>query len=169
MYATEAAVAASDGPEPFVADALAAGMAIGTTIVLAWDVGKAIFSDDDTPVKADSDSNRVEATDKAEGVDRSSSAGASGGERAGKKHTPAANALGRQLNRDKNDGQLICPACGKKMNAPVQSKKGESVDRDAAVGDHKKAKSKGGDGATVKDMRNHETKCWECNSKKGDR
>lgn len=59
---------------------------------------------------------------------------------------------------------MKCPTCGKRMNAPTQSKKGQSVDRDAAVGDHKHPKSQGDDGATVKDMRNHETKCWQCNN-----
>jgi RHS repeat-associated protein len=95
--------------------------------------------------------------------------GAAGGVRAGKGHTRAANKLGREQNRASNAGEMKCPTCSKKMNDPVQSKKGETVDRDAAVGDHKIPKSKGGDGATVKDMRNHETKCWECNSRKSDK
>ena len=94
--------------------------------------------------------------------------GAAGGARAGKRHTPAANELGRENNRAANNGELICPSCGKKMNVGVQSKKGGGADRDAAVGDHKHPKSQGGDGATVKDMRNHETMCWSCNSKKSD-
>jgi RHS repeat-associated protein len=34
--------------------------------------------------------------------------------------------------------------------------------------DYVHAKSKGGDGATPKDMRNHETKCWQCNHEKRD-
>ena len=94
--------------------------------------------------------------------------GAANGDRAGKAHTRAANRLGRELNRNANGGELVCPTCQKTMNDPVQSTPGGGVDRDAAVGDHVIAKSKGGDGATVKDMRNHETKCWECNSKKSD-
>lgn len=95
--------------------------------------------------------------------------GAANGVRAGKSHTRAANRLGREQNKTANGGQMVCPSCGKKMNDPTQSKRGEGVDRDSAVGDHKHPKSKGGDGATVKDMRNHETKCWECNSKKSDK
>ena len=55
------------------------------------------------------------------------------------------------------------------MNDPVKNKKGEPVDRDSAVGDHKIPKAEGGDGATVKDMRNHETICWQCNSDKSDK
>lgn len=94
--------------------------------------------------------------------------GAANGPRAGKDHTPAANRLGRELNRAANGGELRCPTCGKQMNEPVQSRKGVPVDRNAAVGDHRIAKAKGGDGATVKDMRNHETKCWACNDKKKD-
>jgi 5-methylcytosine-specific restriction endonuclease McrA len=92
--------------------------------------------------------------------------GAAGGARAGKGHTRAANRIGREQNRAANGGEMKCPTCGKKMNEPAQSKKGEPIDRDAAVGDHVVPKSKGGDGATVNDMRNHETKCWECNSRK---
>ncbi len=95
-------------------------------------------------------------------------AGAAGGPRAGKPHTPAANRLGREQNRAANAGELKCPTCSKPMNEPVQSTKGGGVDRDAAVGDHRIPKSKGGDGATVRDMKNHETKCWECNSRKSD-
>ena len=95
--------------------------------------------------------------------------GAAGGVRAGKAHTRAANRLGREQNRAANAGEMKCPTCSKNMNDPVQSKLGETVDRDAAVGDHKTARSKGGDGATVKDMRNHETICWECNSRKSDK
>ena len=95
--------------------------------------------------------------------------GAANGVRAGKKHTPAANRLGREQNRAANGGDLKCPTCSKKMNEPKQNKLGEPVDRDSAVGDHEHPKSKGGDGATVKDMRNHKTKCWECNSAKSDK
>jgi hypothetical protein len=96
-------------------------------------------------------------------------AGAAGGPRAGKPHTPAANRLGRAENRAANGGELKCPTCSKPMNEPVQSRKGGGVDRDAAVGDHLIPRAKGGDGATVRDMRNHETKCWECNSRKSDK
>jgi DNA-directed RNA polymerase subunit RPC12/RpoP len=84
-------------------------------------------------------------------------------------HTRAANRLGREQNREANGGEMRCPDCDKRMNEPVQSKRGEEIDRDAAVGDHIKPKPQGGDGATVKDMKNHETKCWECNSRKSDK
>jgi RHS repeat-associated protein len=72
MYLTEAGVALADGPEPGLADVFAVGMAVGTTIGLAVDVGIAVFSDDATPAKADSNTQRVDAADKAEGVDRTS-------------------------------------------------------------------------------------------------
>jgi RHS repeat-associated protein len=107
-------------------------------------------------------------TKKVEKVAERAALGAAGGARAGKGHTRAANKLGRANNRAANNGSMVCPTCKKKMNEPVQSKRGEPIDRDAAVGDHKLPKSKGGDGATVRDMRNHETKCWECNSVKSD-
>ena len=94
--------------------------------------------------------------------------GASNGPRAGKPHTRAANWLGRQINKIKNGGEMKCPTCNKAMTEPTQSKKGGGVDKDAAVGDHKEAKAKGGDGASLKDMENHETKCWDCNNKKSD-
>ena len=94
--------------------------------------------------------------------------GAAGGLRAGKAHTPAANRLGREQNKAEHGGKMVCPTCGKKMNEPVQSQKGVPVDRDAAVGDHLHPRSQGGDGATVKDMTNHETKCWQCNHEKRD-
>jgi 5-methylcytosine-specific restriction endonuclease McrA len=55
------------------------------------------------------------------------------------------------------------------MNDPVQSKRSVPIDRDAAVGDHIHPKSQGGDGATVRDMSNHETKCWQCNHDKSDK
>jgi RHS repeat-associated protein len=106
---------------------------------------------------------------RAAGKAAGAAKGAAGGSRAGKAHTRAANRLGREQNKAANGGEMRCPTCGKKMNEPVQSKKGEPIDRDAAVGDHVVAKSRGGDGATVRDMQNHETKCWLCNSKKSDK
>jgi 5-methylcytosine-specific restriction endonuclease McrA len=54
------------------------------------------------------------------------------------------------------------------MADPKQSKAGESKDMTQAEGDHVIAKSKGGDGATVKDMTNIETKCARCNNQKSD-
>ncbi|QTN28811.1 M6 family metalloprotease domain-containing protein [Rhodoferax sp. AJA081-3] len=110
----------------------------------------------------------VDAARAAEHGIKAMAEGAANGARAGKAHTPAANKLGRENNRAANNGELICPTCDKKMNEPVQSIKGSPIDRDAAVGDHIHPKSKGGDGATVKDMRNHKTKCWSCNAKKSD-
>lgn len=57
-----------DGPEPFVADAVGAAIAIATTVVLAVDVGKAILSDPDkTP--ADSSTERATRVEQAEGRD----------------------------------------------------------------------------------------------------
>lgn len=93
--------------------------------------------------------------------------GAAGGPRAGKAHTQAAKRNSRENNRSANDGELVCPDCGKTMNDPVRSHSGIPVDRDAAVGAHRHARSQGGDGATVQDMRNIETKCWQCNADEG--
>jgi hypothetical protein len=74
-YVAAAIATQADSPLPGPADAGAAVFAIGTTVALLVDVGIALFSDDDTPVKADSDKERVEATDKAEGIDRTSTIG----------------------------------------------------------------------------------------------
>src|SRR3546814_5595704 len=71
--------------------------------------------------------------------------GAAGGARAGKAHTRAANRLGREQNKAANGGDMNCPTCGRTMNDPVQSSKGQQVDRDAAVGDQRHPKSQGGD------------------------
>jgi 5-methylcytosine-specific restriction endonuclease McrA len=55
------------------------------------------------------------------------------------------------------------------MSDPKQSKLGESKDMTQAEGDHVLAKSKGGDGATVKDLSNIEIKCAQCNNIKSDK
>jgi RHS repeat-associated protein len=94
--------------------------------------------------------------------------GASGGPRAGKNHTPAAKKASLAANKAKNDGKAICPKCNKEMADPKQSKSGESKDMTQAEGDHTIPKSQGGDGATVKDMRNIETICAQCNNTKSD-
>jgi hypothetical protein len=111
----------------------------------------------------------VGLVEKVEDKAKAAAKGAAGGKRAGKAHTQAAKRNSREANREVNDGKLVCPDCKKPMNDPVQSKKGVPVDKDAAVGAHIHAKSQGGDGATVEDMRNIETKCWDCNAKEGAR
>ena len=94
--------------------------------------------------------------------------GVKGGKRAGKVHTQAAKKLSRQQNREQNNGELICPTCGNKMVEPSQRVKGQKVHPNEANGDHIYPRARGGDGATVKDMQNIETKCSTCNLKKSD-
>lgn len=89
--------------------------------------------------------------------------GAAGGRRAGKPHTQAA----KQKARDAAGPD--CPRCGTTMTEPTQRTKGSTVYPAEAQGDHIIPKSKGGDGATVKDQRNIEVICAECNNKKRDR
>ena len=92
-----------------------------------------------------------------------SAAGAAGGQRAGKQHTPAAKRRARESAGDE------CPDCGVTMTTPTQRTKGGTVDPTEAQGDHIYPRSKGGDGATVKDRRNIRTVCASCNSKKRDK
>ena len=94
--------------------------------------------------------------------------GAKGGKRSGKGHTQAAKKLSRQQNREQNNGELICPTCGNKMVEPSQRVKGQKVHPHEANGDHIYPRAHGGNGATVKDMRNIETKCFTCNLDKSD-
>jgi hypothetical protein len=67
-----------DSPAPGPGDVVGVVWAIGTTVAAIWGIGKALLSDEDQPVKADSDAERVEATDRAEGIDRSFREGVSG-------------------------------------------------------------------------------------------
>jgi RHS repeat-associated protein len=94
--------------------------------------------------------------------------GASNGDRAGKDHTKTAKKKAREINKNENGGTLVCPDCGEGMTEPQQGKSGVTPDPKEAVGDHVDAKSKGGDGATAKDLRNIKTRCRECNGKKSD-
>jgi Novel toxin 10/HNH endonuclease len=94
--------------------------------------------------------------------------GAKDGLRAGKPHTQAAKKAALAQNKAANGGKAICPKCSKEMSDPKQSKSGEPKDMKQAEGDHIDAKSQGGDGATVKDMRNIETICAGCNNVKSD-
>ncbi|PRP93859.1 HNH endonuclease [Enhygromyxa salina] len=87
--------------------------------------------------------------------------GAANGRRAGKRHTAAAN----RNSRAQSDG--ICPKCGTEMTEPTRRVKGSKVNPAEAQGDHIYPRSRGGDGATVDDMRNLETICAKCNRAKG--
>ncbi|MEZ4317124.1 MAG: HNH endonuclease signature motif containing protein [Myxococcota bacterium] len=90
------------------------------------------------------------------------SRGAAGGVRAGKAHTPAAKRVAREA------AGPDCPRCGVTMTEPTRRTKGSTVDPAEAQGDHIFPKSKGGDGATVKNQDNIEVICASCNNKKSD-
>jgi RHS repeat-associated protein len=94
--------------------------------------------------------------------------GASNGSRAGKPHTQTAKQKSREINKKENGGKLVCPDCKEDMTEPQQGQKGVTPDPKEAVGDHVKAKSQGGDGATAKDLRNIKTRCRACNGQKSD-
>lgn len=83
-------------------------------------------------------------------------------------HTQAAKRIVLQDNKLANGGKAICPTCKAEMTDPKQSKLGEPKDMKQAEGDHIVPKSSGGDGATVRDMANIETKCAQCNNNKSD-
>ena len=91
------------------------------------------------------------------------SRGAAGGARAGKPHTPAAKRVAREA------AGPDCPKCGVEMTEPTRRTKGSTVEPTEAQGDHIYPKSKGGDGATVKDQDNIEIICASCNNKKSDK
>jgi RHS repeat-associated protein len=94
--------------------------------------------------------------------------GSSHGARAGKDHTQAAKRNSLQNNKNANGGVAICPDCKGKMNDPQQSKAGVPKDMKQAEGDHIIPKSKGGNGATAKDLSNLEMRCATCNNIKSD-
>ncbi len=92
--------------------------------------------------------------------------GAANGPRAGKKHTRGAIKEAKKRNAAKNNGDVLCETCGVKTTPTTRRTKGSKVDPREGQGDHKIARSKNGDGATVKDQRNIDIKCASCNNKK---
>jgi RHS repeat-associated protein len=106
--------------------------------------------------------NGIDAT-KGAGFVEDAARGAAGGKRAGKKHTQAAKRKAREASGPE------CPKCKTAMTEPTQRTKGGTVDPAEAQGDHIIPRAKGGDGATVKDQRNIEIICANCNNIKRDR
>ncbi len=74
----------------------------------------------------------------------------------------------KEVNAQKNGGKVKCTQCGRETTPSTQRTKGSKVNPRGAQGDHVYPRSKGGDGATVKDQRNIDIKCAECNLKKTD-
>ena len=97
-----------------------------------------------------------------------SAKGSANGPRAGKKHTRAAIKKAKESNAAKNNGEVKCETCGRTTTESTRRIKGSKVNPREAQGDHIHPRSKGGDGATVKDQRNIDIKCSECNLKKLD-
>lgn len=94
--------------------------------------------------------------------------GTSGGKRAGKKHTRAAIKEAKKQNAAKNGGVVKCETCGVETTPGTQRTKGSTVNPKEGQGDHIQPRSKGCDGATVKDQKNIDIKCADCNNKKSD-
>ena len=95
--------------------------------------------------------------------------GAKGGPRAGKKHTRAAINKAKESNAAENGGKVKCSQCGRDTTPTTRRTAGSKVNPREGQGDHIIPRSKGGDGATVKDQKNIDIKCSECNLRKSDK
>lgn len=91
--------------------------------------------------------------------------GAAGGARAGKAFTRTDKAIVKAENAAKNDGKVICEACGKETVPSQQSKKGVTPPGNEAQVDHVIPKAKGGDGS----RENAQVLCRDCNNAKSDK
>lgn len=138
-------------------DPIADVFAIGTIVV---GLGVAAF-EHDQEIKADSNKERVEATDKAEGIDRTSSVDP----RPGKDFTKKGKEIVKSANRDAHGGTQTCESCGVATVPAKQSKKGVTPPGNETHIDHKDPKSKGGSGSPP----NGQVLCRDCNLEKRDR
>ena len=94
--------------------------------------------------------------------------GAANGTRAGKTHTRGAVKEAKIRNAEKNSGDVLCETCGVKTTPTTRRTRGSNVDPREGQGDHKIARAKGGNGATIKDQTNIDIKCASCNNIKRD-
>ncbi|NMM42158.1 RHS repeat-associated core domain-containing protein [Pseudoalteromonas arctica] len=94
--------------------------------------------------------------------------GSSNGSRAGKKHTKGAIKEAKRQNAEQNGGVVKCETCGVETTPGTRRTRGSTVNPNEGQGDHIQARSKGGNGATVKDQSNIDIKCAACNNKKSD-
>ena len=133
----------------------------GETLDFAIELVDAGFSAEDAMAFAKSRGNAT--VDSVKG-----NTGSSGGRRSGKKHTRASIKVAKKNNAAMSGGDVTCTTCGVKTTESTQRTKGSTVAPTEAQGDHTDAKSKGGNGATVKDQSNINIKCAECNNKKSD-
>ena len=135
-----------DSPLPGPADVAGVVLAVGTTVALLVDVGVAIFSDDETTTKADSNRERVAATDRAEGVDRNSTSNAKSSQLpkppTGRGAVPPDQRDPQRRFKDAQTEQAreqqggVCPWC----NLPLEEEE--------AVGHHKERHADGGQSTT---------------------
>ena len=158
-----------------IAKSVAKGITKGTTKGAAKVASEAVqeaakVAKGSTVAAADTVSNAQKAVKGVQATPRGppgsvmdSTNGAAGGQRAGKPHTQAAKRKAREAASEN------CPTCGVTMTRPVQRIKGGTVSPAEAQGDHIYPRSRGGDGATVEDLRNIRVTCASCNNKKSDR
>jgi hypothetical protein len=133
----------------------------GDTLDFAIELVDAGFSAEDAMKFARSRGNAT--VDSVKG-----NTGSSGGKRSGKKHTRASIKVAKKNNAAINSGDVKCTTCGIITTGTTQRTKGSTVAPTEAQGDHTVAKSKRGNGATVKDQSNINIKCAQCNNEKSD-
>ncbi|MDP9421352.1 MAG: RHS repeat-associated core domain-containing protein [Pseudomonadota bacterium] len=95
--------------------------------------------------------------------------GAAGGARAGKSHTRAAIREAAKANAKQNAGAAKCVKCGTQTTPTTRRLPGSKVEPTEMQGGHIISRSRGGDGATVKDQRNIQIECAKCNFRDGNR
>jgi len=93
--------------------------------------------------------------------------GTAGGERAGKKFTPAGKKLVKEDNRARNGGKMKCEnkKCGREVKNAGKSQKGKTPPGNEAHVDHIISKDKGGDGSAP----NGQVLCRRCNLDKSNK
>jgi RHS repeat-associated protein len=165
---TQKVVAATEavggGPEDPVADVVAVGEeAVGGL----WALGKLIFGSDPpqapsgttSPSKsqANAEGDKSKAEQRADKLSEK--------QRPGQDFTKAGKEAVKDVNKEKNDGQMKCKDCGQDVHDAEQHQKGKTPPGNEAHVDHVDPKSKGGSGTPD----NGEVRCRDCNLKKSDK
>lgn len=148
-------------PDDKVGPAIEAGLGILPVIGDGANIGQAITSPSVVNVSA----AIVGAIPEVGGALADTVKGAAGGLRAGKAFTRTDKVIVKAENAAKNEGKVICEACGRETVPSAQSQKGVTPPGNEAQVDHVIPKAKGGDGS----RENAQVLCRDCNNAKSDK
>ena len=160
------------GPADVPADAVALVVEVGGSL---WSLGQLIFGSTPAPAMGVA---KAPSAPAGTTPPSSNQANAQGGkskaeqradklsekQRPGQDFTKAGKGAVKDVNKEKNNGQMKCKDCGQDVHDAEQHQRGKTPPGNEAHVDHVDPKSNGGSGTPD----NGEVRCRDCNLKKGD-